>query len=111
MVMEKGMDFRSAHRNVGQAVSETLSRGLTSFEEMAKREPGLFGIPLDGIDPRSCVERAKYGGGPAPESMDQILESLHQNWRRHQNAIKAQVAQWKEAQSKLKLLVNEFSLA
>jgi argininosuccinate lyase len=111
MVMEKGMDFRSAHRSVGQAVSETLSRGLTSFEEMATREPGLFGILLDGIDPRSCVERAKYGGGPAPESMDQILESLHQNWRRHQNAIKAQVAQWKEAQSKLKLLVNEFSLA
>lgn len=110
MVMEKGMDFRSAHRGVGKAVSETLSRGLTSFEEMATREPDLFGFPLDGIDPRSCVERAKYGGGPAPESMDQILEGLLHNWRRHQNAIKTQVGRWKEAQSKLKQLVNEFSL-
>jgi argininosuccinate lyase len=109
MVLEKGADFRSAHRNVGRAVSETLSRGLNSFEELGRSVTELFGIPLEGMDPESCVKRSKYGGGPAPESLGSMLEILHQKWQRQREATRTQIAHWKDAQSKLEQLVRNFS--
>jgi argininosuccinate lyase len=108
MVLEKGVDFRSAHRIVGRAVSETLSRGLNSFEELGTSVTELFGIPLEGMDPESCVERSKYGGGPAPENLDRILEILHQKWQRQRQATRAQIAYWKGSQNKLEQLVRNF---
>jgi len=109
MALEKGIDFRSAHRAVGEAISETLSRGMTSLEELAAASPDLFEVSLSSMDPKSCVERAIYGGGPAHDNLDRTTEILYQHWRQQRQAIRAQTLRWTQAQSKLGLLMREFA--
>lgn len=108
LVLEKGIDFRSAHRMVGKAVSEALSRGMTSLEELAANSPELFSVSLIDMDPKSLVARALYGGGPAPENLDKTAEILYQHWHQQRKTLRTQMSRWNDARHKLTLLVRDF---
>jgi argininosuccinate lyase len=108
MVIEKGVDFRSAHRSVGKMVTETLAKGFTSLEQMEIADEDALGISLIGMDPASCVQRSKFGGGPALESLKPALQSLRQSWLRHRGLVRNQRSRWIKAQLNLDDSVNTF---
>jgi len=108
MVEQKGIDFRSAHHLVGRAVTEAQDRNMGSLEELAAAGPDVLGISLEGMDPASCVRRARYGGGPAPESLKATLAGLREGWLQQRRSIRRQVAQWTTAQGNLTECVRRF---
>ena len=108
MVEQKGLDFRSAHHLVGRAVTEAQDRNLASLEELAAAGPDVLGISLEGMDPASCVRRARYGGGPAPESLKAALVGLKEGWLQQRRSIRQRVAQWTTAQGNLTECVQRF---
>jgi argininosuccinate lyase len=108
MVEQKGLDFRSAHHLVGRAVTEAQDRNLASLEELAAAGPDVLGISLEGMDPASCVRRARYGGGPAPESLKATLVGLKEGWLQQRRSIRRRVAQWTTAQGNLTECVQRF---
>jgi argininosuccinate lyase len=111
MVTETGLDFRSAHRRVGEMVSEALSRSLTSLQMFAEAAPNTIGISLSGLDPASIVAEAKYGGGPAPENLNRCLLHLREDWSRQRRWLKAQTAHSSEANAALERCAAAFVAA
>jgi argininosuccinate lyase len=108
MVMEKGIDFRSAHRQVGEAVTEASEKGMTSLEELESSNPGALSIGVHDMDPASCVARARYGGGPAPEILNAMVEYLRESWFDQRRRIREQTGCWAEADRKLQESVHRF---
>jgi argininosuccinate lyase len=108
MVMEKGVDFRSAHHAVGKMVTETMAKGFTSLEQRAAAEANPPDIPLTGMDPTACVGRAKYGGGPAPENLRAALKSLRESWVLQRRLTRNQRDRWSNAQINLERSVEAF---
>jgi argininosuccinate lyase len=109
MTLEAGMDYRSAHRRVGSAVTEALSRGMNSFEDMAGQGSELFGLRLNGTDPASCVNSYRYGGGPAAENIKALLRQLSEEWSRRRRSILDQANRWRAADDELKRAVKAFA--
>lgn len=101
LVIEGGMDFRSAHRLVGQAVNEALERGLASLEELARVGSDKLDVSLDDLDPAACVARNRYGGGPAPENLARLTTGLREAWTEQRRRLRAQSARWRDAREEL----------
>jgi argininosuccinate lyase len=111
MTLERGIDFRSAHRRVGSAVTEALAKGMNSFEDLGERNNEIGGLPLDGMDPASCVSRNRYGGGPASENIKALLATLSEKWSHHRRVILDQTNRWRAAKDELENAVEAFVAA
>ncbi|HKV94706.1 MAG TPA: argininosuccinate lyase [Candidatus Angelobacter sp.] len=110
MVLESGMDFRSAHHFVGRAVSEAAARGMTSLKQLASSETGILKNVPDDLDPKSCVARARYGGGPAAENLASEIAKLRETWLDQYRAVRRQAGCWATAQERLEQAVRRFCL-
>jgi argininosuccinate lyase len=108
MTLEAGMNYRSAHRRVGSAVTEALAKGMNSFEDLAGQNSELFGLPLNGIDPASCVSSYRYGGGPASENIRALLAQLSEEWSHQRRSILNQTNHWRAADDERKRAVGAF---
>jgi argininosuccinate lyase len=108
MTLDAGMDFRSAHRRVGHAVTEALARGMTSLEELAHEEARIFEVSLEGMDPASCVIRNRYGGGPAPENIRALLGILCEKWSLRRRQLLDQASRWTAAEGNFERAVRAF---
>lgn len=108
MTLESGMDYRSAHRQVGRAVTEALARGMTSFQELAGEDRELFGTSLNGIDPASCIHSYRYGGGPAPGNIKALLAQLSEQWLSQRRATTQQTNRWRTAAAELESTARAF---
>lgn len=102
LTLERGLDFRSAHRAVGAAVSAALARGETSLDA-AELATGL-----EPLDPASCVARNRYGGGPALEGLLRQVDDLRACARRQSERVRGQAARWTAAQRDLEHAVHAF---
>lgn len=108
LVVDQGMDFRSAHRMVGERVTQAVSEGMKSLGELEAAKPDSLKVSLNGMDPSSCVARSRYGGGPAPENVKGILEILRKDWLLHYRLITEQARRWAAAQRTLDSSVRDF---
>jgi argininosuccinate lyase len=84
LAREGGLPFRSAHRSVGEIVSDAIERGGEPLEAAAERwanqHPGVQ-IDTTGLDPAAVRRAAEYGGGPGPASLAAQLDALAAEWR------------------------------
>ena len=108
MSIERAMDFRSAHHQVGRAVKEAMARGMKSLLELVQEDPNALPVSLEHMDPGSCVDRSRYGGGPAPESNAAQLVQLRRSWIDQHRRILDQAGRWTGAQIKLEQEVRNF---
>jgi argininosuccinate lyase len=108
MTLERGMDFRSAHRAVGNAVTEALAGGMKSFQDLAGSRGELFGLSLGDMDPVSCVSRNRYGGGPALENIRSLQAQLTENWSHQRRLMLDRSNRWRSAGDTLELAVRLF---
>lgn len=79
LVRKYGIAFRTAHDAVGKMVSS----GVSLQESL--------GVPIDpadvALDPRTVVESAVAGGGPAPSSVARQLDALRASAVNHRRRI------------------------
>jgi argininosuccinate lyase len=108
LVMESGTDFRSAHHQVGAAISGAIDCGMNSLHEFAQAHPETIPPRVADLGPVECVANAKFGGGPAPEVLHMGLNCLRQSWLSHQRTIRAWAADWEQAEVNLFYSVNQF---
>ena len=111
LVLERGIDFRSAHHAVGRAVTEAVGRGMSSLEELGAAnaqslDPSSESMNFEDMDPVSCVRRAQYGGGPAPECINAHLKTLRACWSERRRRIQGQTGYWAAACNKLEASVS-----
>jgi argininosuccinate lyase len=107
--LENGMDFRSAHHLVGTAVTEAIRRGIASLEELCGEDERFLNPGLtNGMDPASCVRRARYGGGPAPDVLRNQIAELKKEWLRQFGLMKDKKTRWKTAERKLEDSLQAF---
>ncbi len=108
LIKEKQMDFRSAHHRVGQMVSEAIARDLKSLDELCSANGTGMNIDLSTMDPETCVDRNKYGGGPAPETLQATLRTLRESWLEQHRTLKERASRWQSAQVRLAQAVEGF---
>jgi len=108
MTLEGGMDFRSAHRRVGSAVSEAMAKGLNSFGDLGERNNEPCGLPLHGLDPASCVNRNRYGGGPASDNIKALFARLSEEWSHQRQFVLDQTNRWRTASNGLGNAIRAF---
>ena len=90
LARDHGLPFRQAHDAVGRLVGrypesdgvpvEELAAALEEeVEEVSGRRLEISAEALEAVlDPRACLEAARYGGGPAPESVAAAVANLRQ---------------------------------
>jgi argininosuccinate lyase len=118
LVTRYGIAFRTAHGAVGELVGEgpveaappaALTRRLTAILRRRLERP----VDLDevgvgrALDPEECLRSARYGGGPAPESVKaqlrvlaerrEVLVARVEAWRSHRREAASRLAQAIEA--------------
>lgn len=110
LVSENGLDFRSAHRIVGEAISAAIEKGSNVLEEVAaaSARQGLT-VSLDDFSPAAVVRSLEFGGGPGSVSMRSCLQHLRGTWSDHLHQIRSLRKSWQEAEIKLQEAVREFT--
>jgi len=110
LMVELGMDFRSAHRLVGEIVSsadpEGQALGDAAVEFLAKL--GLR-TTIEGLEVGSVASRSSWGGGPGRDSLETCLRAVRRSLRGHRRFAKQLAARWSTAEAELDLVVKEFS--
>jgi argininosuccinate lyase len=109
LAVEKHIDFRTAHRIVGRAVSaatESCDRTLEAVAADLLRSNGIE-LSLEGLDPVSVCRSNEQGGGAGHSSVLHCLERLQEEWSNRVRQKKARVKHWRDAQANLDLLVRE----
>ncbi|HVF74369.1 MAG TPA: argininosuccinate lyase [Acidimicrobiales bacterium] len=94
LVVGEGKSFRDAHHEVGSLINQLEAAG-THIEE-------------DGLDPASVVAGSKYGGGPAPSSIEAGLELLRGEHAAHVEAVEQADKSWRAAEADLDRHVRRF---
>lgn len=93
-VVGEGMSFRDAHHQVGSLINELEAAGRH--------------IEEDGLDPASVVAASRYGGGPAPSSIEAGLELLRGEHAAHVEAVEQADKSWRAAEADLDRHVHRF---
>ena len=98
LVSTHGMDFRSAHRLVGEMVTEGLAKGRRTIGEILSDYPNLFDLDFDATYPPSVARRTENGGGPGPASFARCLSTLQTNWKAYAEIRKSRLRKWAGAE-------------
>lgn len=94
LVVAEGKSFRDAHHEVGSLINELEAAGKH--------------IEGDGLDPASVVAASRYGGGPAPSSIEAGLELLRGEHAAHVEAVEQADKSWRAAEADLDRHVHRF---
>lgn len=77
---KKGVPFRTAHEIVGKLVLQSIQRGAAlkdvSLADYQKLSPVFNEDIYEAIDTRTCVAKRNVIGGPAPESVQQMIDQM-----------------------------------
>jgi argininosuccinate lyase len=104
LVARQGLPFRTAHDAVGRFLASApageplaaaaVRTGLErAIREVAGREVLLEEQAIDAaLDPVACLQAARYGGGPAPDSVRAQLAGLEEA----RQLLAARVAAWRQ---------------
>ena len=78
-LVKKGVAFRDAHKVVGELVAHCLDGNKAlldlSLEELKQFHPAFEQDVFDDLSMSACVEKRKIPGAPAPEMVQQAIES------------------------------------
>ena len=85
LVRESGLSFRQAHRRVGELVSRA---------SLNRSEPATDTV---WPDPSEVVQRAAYGGGPAPASFERAIAELTRGWSEIARPLRERSRRWRDA--------------
>jgi argininosuccinate lyase len=97
LAFQTGLDFRTAHRLVGQLVLAMESRTpLDSATESYFRDCGLD-LSLT-LDPADVATSSEWGGGPGPESLNTCLLELRRRWAQHMAFRRSIEVRWASAE-------------
>jgi argininosuccinate lyase len=111
LVVEAGLDFRTAHHTVGQIVSIALYRGQ-KLEQAASEyltEKGLS-VSLAGLDPESIVATSNHGGGPGLIPFEACVGRLKREWGMRVRQYRRYESKWRASQAALDRAVHELYL-
>jgi len=99
------LDFRTAHRLVGDAIHAVAqSESVLSMDNIILRlkQSGLT-VPHESYGAQDVVDISEYGGGPGARSMETCLLALKQQWRAHRSHVHQQSLRWCEGDKQLDL--------
>lgn len=98
LALDSGMDFRSAHRQIGSLVTRGAADGV-AFPELVSGWAAEAGHRLPALDVGSVARAARHGGGPG--SLERVIPSLEAEWRRRRAQARAQARRWSDASTAL----------
>jgi argininosuccinate lyase len=103
LVLQGGMDFRTAHRVVGEIVRKAISEGGKPFEESARDylQGQNKSLDLGGLDAASLVEGACAGGGPAAVSVSRCIRAAQTRWKARVSDLKDLQEFWRQSEKQL----------
>ncbi len=108
LVLEGGLDFRTAHRTVGEFIRQTENSiscsndaGIADFLDSR----GIT-VSTERLDPKSVVEDSRWGGGPAFPSVERSIEETTARWRTIMRAVQSITARWKLSQDLLQEVIR-----
>lgn len=100
LAVDGGLDFRSAHNEVGQLVTTAVECGAPSL--LAIVQGGRRLDPEFSPAPDVIARTARAGGGPAPETVAAALDELEWSIERSAALFRDLGAGWSRAQEELK---------
>ena len=81
-LVKKGLPFRDAHKVVGELVAYCLNEKKAlldlSLEELRKFHPAFDQDVFDDLSMIACVEKRAIPGAPAPEMVQQAIDSARE---------------------------------
>jgi argininosuccinate lyase len=101
LVSTRGRDFRSAHRLVGEMITEGLAKGRRTMREILADHGDTSGLDVSATYPPAIARRTESGGGPGPASFARCLAGLQSSWKAHAENRKASGQKWAAAEAKL----------
>jgi argininosuccinate lyase len=105
LMRNKQMDFRSAHRRVGEMINEAVNAGFKSLQELChNRYPE---VPLEDLDPENIQDRMRFGGGPSSKVTLETIVHLKARLKAHRRELCVVTRQWSLADVELSRSVLE----
>lgn len=108
LAVDSGLDFRSAHNEVGQLVTTAVECGAPSLLTIMQR-----GRLLDSVDvalaPDVIARTARAGGGSAPEAVAAALDELERDAKRSATLLGEIGAGWSRAQEELRSTIESLN--
>lgn len=109
LVVGLGLDFRSAHKRIGQAIAAASEVGANSIESVAAEilKSEKLPISIEELDPAFVVRSSSFGGGPGFASMENTLKLLKERWVERMQARRCCLKGWLDAEARLEDAVRE----
>jgi argininosuccinate lyase len=112
LVMNSGLDFRSAHYLTGELVNHCIARGGELSDEISAEFLLRHGLSI-GEEPLTVARvaaDARSGGGPAEESVLKAVEGLKFSWLDQRSRYNQLQRHWRTAESELMAAVEKRNL-
>lgn len=100
LALDSGIDFRSAHNEVGQLVTTAVECGISTLS--AIMQGGRMLNPEVSPTPHMIAKTARSGGGPAPESVAAALDVLEKHVARSETLLRDLDALWSRGGEELR---------
>jgi len=109
LVLRAGLDFRTAHRIVGEIVLSAIADGNRPLDDAARDYLAKRGIllDLDRMDAPSLAAAACAGGGPAAESLKRCIQATHAKWTAQARELRRLTEWWAKCEARLERAVEE----
>jgi argininosuccinate lyase len=104
---ENGLDYRSAHRSVGEAISATLEHNGSLEDIVRALDAHGLAVTDPVLNPASVAMQTVYGGGPGLASFERCFEQLKQDWSERRERLRSLKARWRATEDLLILRVRE----
>lgn len=104
LTVTTGLDFRSAHNEVGRSVTTAIEHGTSSL--VAIMPIGGISDPEVSLSPDVIAKTARAGGGSAPETVTAALAELEDDVQRSNSILRELVAGWARAGKELQSAID-----
>lgn len=102
LVLSVGLDFRTAHRMVGEIVRAAIRNHHAPLEATARPFLAARGICFEPgrLDVASLAASATAGGGPAPDSLNRCVRAVHRKWTARVLRLARLQLSWEEGEAR-----------
>jgi argininosuccinate lyase len=108
LALDGGLDFRSAHRQVGSLVTRSVATGVP-FADVVAGWGERTGHVLPPLDAATVARAARHGGGPG--ALEGMLPSLLGDWSGRRTRARAQARRWASSATALEAAVQAVGVA
>jgi argininosuccinate lyase len=105
------LDFREAHNTVGRLVTLAVETGVgTIFEVPSTVQMSTLVKHLGEFEPQAIARAARAGGGPAPDAVATVLDTLEQRIERSASHLHDLENQWSRGRDDLRAAISRLGL-